>query len=50
MWQWESMEGKRCLDRFFSLSVVISEAAGMVPNRLNGSRSRAISRKMENAS
>lgn len=44
------MEGEWCLDRFFSLSVVISEAAGIVPNRLNGSTSRAISRKMEDGS
>lgn len=40
MWQWELMEGKPCLDRFFSLSVVASEAAETVPNRLNGSRMR----------
>lgn len=34
------MEGKRCLDRFFSLSVVVSKAAETVPSRLDGSRMR----------
>lgn len=34
------MEGKWCLGRFFSLSVVVSEAAETVANRLNGSRMR----------